>query len=301
MADSPIPPNPSNPYAAPTATVSDQATADFANGEFEPTGLTVPAGRGWDWIKRGWRLFRAQMGLWIGITITFFILCVGIQILPIIGFLISFFMTPILLAGIMIGCRKLDQGGRMAFADLFAAFSRNVGQLVFLGVLELLILIALMGITYLLVGDMGQIDAVFQRRGSSLPAGPGVALMPLVMMALAAPYLAAVWFAPALVVFNNFAAPMALLTSLKVSLRNWLPFTVYGLAGIALLLPLMIVMGVGIGLVAASALSGSGAVGFVLVLMAVLIPLMFALMVFLTPIMFGTLYASYRDCFYRNG
>ncbi|MEO7402210.1 MAG: BPSS1780 family membrane protein, partial [Burkholderiales bacterium] len=211
MADAPLPPNPSNPYAAPTATVSDQATADFANCEFEPTGLTVPARRGWDWIKRGWRLFRAQMGLWIGVTITFFILCVAIQILPFIGFLISFVLAPILLAGIMIGCRKLDEGGRMAFADLFAAFSRNVGQLVFLGVLELVLFIGLLGITYLLVGDMGQVDAMFQRRGSSLPAGPGVALMPLVMMALAAPYLAAIWFAPALVVFNNFAAPAALL------------------------------------------------------------------------------------------
>ena len=45
----------------------------------------------------------------------------------------------------------------------------------------------------------------------------------------ALPTLPAVWFAPALVVFQDCGARVALTTSLRASLANWRPLAVYGL------------------------------------------------------------------------
>jgi hypothetical protein len=48
-------------------------------------------------------------------------------------------------------------------------------------------------------------------------------------IACALPTLLAVWFAPALVVFQDCGARQALATSLRAGLANWRPLAVYGL------------------------------------------------------------------------
>jgi hypothetical protein len=45
----------------------------------------------------------------------------------------------------------------------------------------------------------------------------------------ALPVVAAAWFAPALVVFNNCGSVRALATSLRAVIANWKPLAVYGL------------------------------------------------------------------------
>jgi hypothetical protein len=45
----------------------------------------------------------------------------------------------------------------------------------------------------------------------------------------ALPVLLALWFAPALVVFQDCSAPLALATSLRAAIANWKPIAVYGL------------------------------------------------------------------------
>ena len=52
----------------------------------------------------------------------------------------------------------------------------------------------------------------------------------LVALALMIPAVMAIWFAPALVVLNDFTVGDALKTSFSVSLKNFVPFLVYGAA-----------------------------------------------------------------------
>jgi hypothetical protein len=302
MADTSASPPPSNPYAAPRASVEQAESAASQLGEFLPGGRTVPAGHGWWWLKRGWRIFRTQPWLWIGVAFTFFVISIGIQILPVIGMIASIFLTALLAAGIAVGAHEIDAGRRMRFADLFAGFSRNTKTLLILGAIQLIALLGILLIVYLVSGDSSMFGGM--RRGGPYSRGqmpdPGLFIGPLVMLALFAPYMAAVWFAPALVVFNDLSAPAALAASFKASVRNWLPFLVYGLGALLITLPFMILFGLLVGGVAASAFGGGGGMGLIFFMMALLIPLGVLFFVCVAPIAFASIYVGYRDIFYRD-
>ena len=81
----------------------------------------------------------------------------------------------------------------------------------------------------------------------ALPAGVGtttILLAVLVALALMVPAAMAIWFAPALVVLNDFGVGDALKASFVASLRNFVPFLVYGAVflGLAIVasIPLML-------------------------------------------------------------
>ena len=95
--------------------------------------------------------------------------------------------------------------------------------------------------------------------------GPGAGLGVLAALALLVPLLMAYWFAPALVVLRNMGAIEAMKTSFAASLKNIVPFLIYG------------------------------AVMFVLFVLAT-IPLMLGFLVML-PLAFISYYTSYKDVF----
>ena len=78
----------------------------------------------------------------------------------------------------------------------------------------------------------------------------------------------AMWFAPALVFFNNMSAPDALKASFEACLKNAVPFGVFAL--IVMVLTVFSALSAGLGL-------------FVL-----------------SPVLAGANYASYRDIFVAN-
>ena len=100
----------SNPYAAPKAAVADAATA--LQGNFVPAGRVVPAGHGWDWIVAGWNLFKKQPGMWIGLVVVAMLIFFVMAIIPFIGSLALMVLGPVFAAGVMLGCKTLDEGGR---------------------------------------------------------------------------------------------------------------------------------------------------------------------------------------------
>ena len=276
--------------------VIDRPESPADLGEFVEAGRIVPAGNGWRWYQHGWRLFRAQMGLWIGVGLMFFLLTTVIQIIPILGFIASFFMAPLLIGGLMVGCHTIDCGGRMQFGDLFAGFSRSMGPLLILGLLEIAGLITIGLITLAIMGAslaMPDFDALGLRFLFAL----------LVGLVLIAAYLSAVWFAPALIVLNNLSAWAAIQAGFKASLRNWRSFTVFGLAGLLIAIPVVLIFSAMAGGLAASAIVGSGAgiSSMIWGVLFVMVPLMIVCFAALAPIVFGSIYASYRDIFYRAG
>jgi uncharacterized membrane protein len=102
------------------------------------------------------------------------------------------------------------------------------------------------------------------------PAGYGMALggmllAMLLALALSVPLFMAIWFAPALVVFNNMQPVQALKASFNACLKNMVPFLVYGL--ITMVLCFFAALPVGLGFLV------------------------------LGPVLSGSVYASYRDIF----
>ena len=104
----------------------------------------------------------------------------------------------------------------------------------------LLAIVVLMGILLAAgIGASGAIGALLSGDSSQLASIAGASIMTflfglLLGLALLAPLLAALWFAPALVYFHNEAPLDALKTSLMACLRNWLAFLVYGIVMLVL-------------------------------------------------------------------
>lgn len=233
-----------NPYAAPKAAVADETVV--ANADFVPGGQSRPAGNGWTWIAEGWELFKRQPGLWIGMTLLVFIMFFAMGLLPFVGGLISTLLWPVILAGIAIGCRTLDQGEEMELGHLFAGFRDNVGTLLGIGALVLaatfaviLFVFAVMGVSMFGMMGSGDPEAVMQMGISMVLAG-------LISLALLLPVMMAAWFAPLLVAFHGFGAWEAIRMSFRGCLRNVLPFLIYGVA--LLVLGILALIPIGLGL-----------------------------------------------------
>ena len=70
----------------------------------------VAAGRGWQWLVEGYGLFRKSPAMWIALTIVLALMWVVSLIIPVLGPLLFNLMSPLLFAGLMIGCRALENG-----------------------------------------------------------------------------------------------------------------------------------------------------------------------------------------------
>lgn len=201
---------------------------------------TAEAGRGANWLLGGFDYFKGSAGTWIGVTIVLFIICIVATFIPLIGGLAFQLVSPVFLAGLILGCRNQDEGGNLGINHLFVGFSsNNVGQLIligalyFAGVLIVLFLTAFIGV--LLMGSMEFMRQISAGDMHSMAGhASNILLVALIALALYVPLLMALWFAPALVVLEHLGAVEALSMSFKGCLKNIVPFLVYGLVGLVL-------------------------------------------------------------------
>ena len=232
-----------NPYAAPKAAVADEVIV--LNADFVPGGRSRPAGHGWSWIAEGWRLFKIQPGLWIGMTLLLFLIFFALGLLPIVGGVISTLLWPVFGAGIAIGCRTLDEGREMELGHLFAGFRENLGTLIGIGALAFAATMAviLVVFTVLGVGMFGMSGADPQDFGA---IGVTVILGVLISLALLLPVVMAMWFAPLLAAFHQLGAWEAIKESFRGCLRNIVPFLLYGIIMLGLLIVALLPLGLGL-------------------------------------------------------
>lgn len=228
----------------------------------------VPAGNAFEWLKQGWALFVANPGMWIVLTIVLIVLMFGLAIVPLIGALASNLLTPVIAAGLMRACQRVESGEALDVGDLLAGFKHNTNNLIMLGVA---LLIGLLVIFVIVVAFGGGSVASAFLVGS--PAGIGLALGGLLLALLLStvllvPLSMALWFAPALVFFNNMSPIDALKASFNACLKNLLAFLVYGLIVVTLLFFAALPAGLGL--------------------------------LVLLPVIAGSTYASYRDIFVAN-
>jgi uncharacterized membrane protein len=212
-----------NPYVA-------EATTPI-RGNFVPEGRGVAAGRGLSWIGEAWDLFKQAAGLWIGIVVVMFVMFFVAAFIPLVGPLATMLFFPVLIGGLMLGCRALEENQELEFAHLFAGFHQGFGTLVAVGALYLagyvvvmLIVVVLTGASMFTMMGMGG-----QPEGADLMAifaTTGIAF--LLAMALTIPLLMAVWLAAPLVVFHDQGAIEAMKGSFMGCLKNILPFLIYG-------------------------------------------------------------------------
>ncbi len=220
-------------------------------------------GDGWNWIKSGFTLFLKDAWLWVGITLVFMLIMMMLGALPLVS-LLATVLSPVFIAGIMMGCRDAAQGNGLTLNHLFKGFSHNTKKLVGAGALYLLLTFALMVPMFILALVMGlSADSQPTLAAFSLL---GLAVMLLVTLLIMVPLLMAYYFVPTLLALNP---ELGVIESFKISLlgcwANILPFSLY-------------------------------AIVFVLLSMIAIIPLGLGLLV-LFPVVFCSMYCAYRNIY----
>jgi hypothetical protein len=205
-----------------------------------------------------------------------------------VGQFIAPLLKPVFAVGFAAAWSQ-ERGMAPRLEHLFRGFRSNLLALVPLGAVFLAgITLAVMATTLV---DDGRLIAMMS--GAEKPteealASSRVQLAMLFGIACAIPSLLALWFAPALVVFNDAGAARAMGVSLRAAIANWRPIAVYCLAVFVLggVLP---VFALSIAHLLGDAVAG-------LVALFVVVPYLFA---FVATLHISD-YASYRDLFHGD-
>ncbi len=236
---------------------------------------SLDAGRGAAWWGEGWRIFTASPALWIGIIVVIVLVSIVLNFIPIVGSIVQMLLWPVCTGGVLLGCHALALGRPLEFSHLLAGFQEGrAGQLLILGLIAFVatfvFAIAIMMFVFGAMGFSGMAGLMTgdptMAMGSAF-AGMGIAALVAVPIALIAYglFLMAWWFAPALVTLNRADAIAALKASFDASWKNLGALFVFGLIFIGLAIVASIPFGLG--------------------------------WLVLLPVMFGALYASWREVF----
>ncbi len=233
---------------------------------------SVDAGRGTGWVIEGFAFFQKDWLSWVGLTVLLIVLSMVSSAIPGVNILMPI-ITPIIIAGLMLGCHEQDQGGEISIATIFAGFSNNAGQLALVGVFYFLANLAIIIVMIILmIIVLGGFDGLSQLSVEDpdliIRNIFKILLVVLIALTMSLPVVMAMWFAPALIVFHEVTAVQAISLSVKGCLINVLPFLIYGI------------------------------VIMVLMILAT-IPFMLGWFVLL-PIMISSVYASYKDIYLQK-
>ena len=205
--------------------------SDATTGAPEPR--VVEAGRGVGWWGDTWALFTRSAALWVVLGLLLLVILIVLSVIPLLGTLLASLLLPVFAGSWMLAARKLETGGTLEVADLFCAFRGDkLTPLLVLGALMLgaTLLIGFVAGAFGLGATLGMIAGGANHSIGTVLVALGAGLLALlVVLALGTLVTMAVWFAPALVLFRGTPPVDALQASMAASLKNLLPFMLYGL------------------------------------------------------------------------
>jgi len=189
------------------------------------------ASRGLKWFAQAYRMFWAAPLPWLLLLFGYYFILALAELVPWagVGTVIGAILKPVFAVGFLAAAWSQERGGKPSPRHLFHGFRSNLWALIPLG------MVFLFGMALALVATVWVDDGklVGMLSGTSPPTEQWSSLgrvhMAMIVGPLCAlPTLLALWFAPALVVFNDAGAFTALATSLRAALANWRPAIVFG-------------------------------------------------------------------------
>ena len=205
--------------------------SDATTGAPEPR--VVEAGRGVGWWGDTWALFTRSAALWVVIGLLLLVILIVLSVIPLLGALAASLLLPVFAGSWMLAARKVETGGTLEVGDLFCAFRGDkLTPLLVLGALMLgaTVLIGFVAGGFGLGAAIGMIAGGANHSIGTVLAALGAGLFALLLvLALGTLVTMAVWFAPALVVFRGTSPVDALKASMAASLKNLVPFMLYGM------------------------------------------------------------------------
>jgi hypothetical protein len=197
--------------------------------------------RGTAWLRRSYAMFTQHRLAWIGLLLAYYVLLLAIEALPFIGSIAAPLVKPVLSVGFLAGAWTQERGGRPAVSMIFRGFGANLRALLPLGLVFVAGISLALAATSLIDGGL-LLDLMYgapsaeddpaaaARHWQHVLAMPRVHLAMLFGGLCALPTLMALWWAPALVVFQDARLATALRTSLRAALANWRAAARYAVA-----------------------------------------------------------------------
>jgi len=196
------------------------------------------AAHGFAWLKDSYAMFRRLRLAWILLLISYYMMLALVDFVPLVGGFAAPLLKPVFAVGFLAAAWTQERGGVPAIRQLFQGFRSNLPALSSLGIVFVVGMLVAVGSTAAIDGgklfdllanpapqNLDQ-DAVAQRLSDTL-SDTRVQLGMLVAALCAIPTLLALWWAPALVVFQDASAVAALAASLRAAIANWRPVIRY--------------------------------------------------------------------------
>ncbi len=189
------------------------------------------ARQGIEWLKQASAMFKRNPLAWLFLLFTYYLLIGVAELGPWarVGQVVAPVLKPLFAVGFLAAAWTQERGGSPKLAHLFRGFRSNLYALVPIGI------VFLAGITLAVLAtslvDGGTLIGMLS--GTEKPS-EAVVLSGRLQLAMlfgglcALPTLLALWFAPALVVFEDAGAGTALATSFRAAVANWRPVATYG-------------------------------------------------------------------------
>jgi uncharacterized membrane protein len=189
-----------------------------------------PARHGIAWLREAAVMLAAARVRWLLLLLAYYAIQLMVSVVPVVGPLAMMVVRPVFAVGFLAAAWTQQRGGVPEIGHLFRGFQTNLKALLPIGV----VLVAGTTLAILataLVDGGALLDAITSnaKPDEAFVASGRVEAAMLFGIVCALPTLLAVWFAPALVVFQDCGARQALGTSLRATMANWRPLAVYGL------------------------------------------------------------------------
>jgi hypothetical protein len=216
------------------------------------------ARRGLAWLVEAYAMFKRARLQWLVLLALYYFIMVALTRVPYAAQILLPLLKPVFAVGLLAAAWTQERGGKPSVPHLFQGFRANLRSLIPLGIVYVAGITAAVFATSLFDGGVlvellssetkaasesaTDAKAADGRSIEALIASGRLQTSMLILMLLALPTILALWFAPALVVFQDAGPSAALGASLRAALANWRPLLVYALAVLLFgaLLPLVI-------------------------------------------------------------
>lgn len=197
----------------------------------------LEAARGWMWIKQGWQLMMLNPQLSTLGALGGALILLLAMMLPGIGSLLAVLLLPFYLVANMRIDRALEEAEKFDAARLLAELKPRIAGLVTLGALLMLGLLLISSLMVSIGGEaFGKLMLEMQAQenpqllmNALATAGKDVTLAIVVGFSLVLLLLVSWQYAPILLFFSGVPPLVALYASFVGTVRNVVPYTVYGL------------------------------------------------------------------------
>jgi len=200
-----------------------------------PSPAAIPfarlgAAHGVSWLRQAFAMLWAHRVRWLLLLLTYYVLLWAIRAVPYLGPFVPLMLKPVFAVGFLAAAWSQERGRLPALRHLLAGFHANLRALLLLGIVFVAGMTGAVFATWLV--DGGKLLEVMSGAATldeAFLANANVEAAMLFGALCALPVLLALWFAPALVVFQDCKAPRALATSLRAAMANWRPIAMYSL------------------------------------------------------------------------